>query len=332
MKIRINFSAIAWNWSAAVGLLSRRLAIPQKAKMFHGLRVLPLSLLISSCASLHTAIEDGNETAVRRIVEKDKTILEKPVGGKGNYSGYLSPLNFAILNDRLNIAGQLFGLGAPVDRPVGARDMPAARFCIANQKPMSFCGRLLEKVDLKKHGSDLLEASHSNPQALKYLLDRGVSADTRFADGSNALFHSFNPEVVRLLLERGARPDVLDQENQTALHVRCSVDRITVKKGEGANADTRSSIRILYRARPESIKVRDKNDQTPADLSAYCATLAGAAPAQPGFSDTILLKSGETITNVKATVTRDSVIISDSSGNTRTFTKDKVAGVKTGDR
>ena len=197
---------------------------------------------------------------------------------------------------------------------------------------MSLCGRFLEKLDLVREGSDLLEAAHSNQQAMKYLLDHGVSADTRFADGSNALFHTFNPDIVRLLLERGARPDVLDQENQTALHVRCSVDHLTIRKGQGANVDTRSSIRILYKARPESIKVLDSNGKTPADLSPYCATLANTATERPGFSDTVLLKSGETLTNVKATVTRDSVIVSDSAGNTRIFSKEQIAGVKTGDR
>lgn len=58
--------------------------------------------------------------------------------------------------------------------------------------------------------------------------------------------------------------------------------------------------------------------------------LRQSPPAAGVFTDTVLLKSGETLANVKATVTRDSVIVTDARGNTRVLPKDQVAGVKTG--
>jgi hypothetical protein len=59
-------------------------------------------------------------------------------------------------------------------------------------------------------------------------------------------------------------------------------------------------------------------------------TYAGLSAQSKGFNDTVILKNGTVLTGVKAVVTKDSLVVTTSEGETSVFTKKEVSEVKKG--
>lgn len=66
---------------------------------------------------------------------------------------------------------------------------------------------------------------------------------------------------------------------------------------------------------------------------AICIALAytGLAAQSKGFTDTVILKNGTVLSGVKATVTKDSLVVTNPEGETSVFTKKEVSEVKKGE-
>lgn len=66
---------------------------------------------------------------------------------------------------------------------------------------------------------------------------------------------------------------------------------------------------------------------------AICIVLAytGLSAQSKGFTDTVILKNGTVLSGVKATVTKDSLVVTNPEGETSVFTKKEVSEVKKGD-
>ena len=63
-----------------------------------------------------------------------------------------------------------------------------------------------------------------------------------------------------------------------------------------------------------------------------CIALAytGLSAQSKGFTDTVILKNGTVLSGVKATVTKDSLVVTNPEGETSVFTKKEVSEVKKG--
>ncbi len=57
----------------------------------------------------------------------------------------------------------------------------------------------------------------------------------------------------------------------------------------------------------------------------------GLSAQSKGFTDTVILKNGTVLSGVKATVTKDSLVVTNPEGETSVFTKKEVSEVKKGD-
>ncbi|MBP9888294.1 MAG: DUF1566 domain-containing protein [Leptospiraceae bacterium] len=67
-------------------------------------------------------------------------------------------------------------------------------------------------------------------------------------------------------------------------------------------------------------------------ITIICITLAytGLSAQSKGFNDTVILKNGTVLNGVKAVVTKDSLVVTTSEGETSVFTKKEVSEVKKG--
>ncbi len=83
------------------------------------------------------------------------------------------------------------------------------------------------------------------------------------------------------------------------------------------------------------------SNTTRRDVARYVSTIAiticislaytGLSAQSKGFNDTVILKNGTVLSGVKAVVTKDSLVVTTSEGETSVFTKKEVSEVKKGD-
>lgn len=84
-------------------------------------------------------------------------------------------------------------------------------------------GQLKSDEQYDTHGQSLLHAAAfvNHPNAVEYLLERGISVDLKTPDGRTPLHdaaYGGSLECARILIDNGAKVDAVDAEGKTPLH------------------------------------------------------------------------------------------------------------------
>lgn len=111
-----------------------------------------------------------------------------------------------------------------------------------------------------EHWDDLLLPEYlGSPQAVREALDNGAKINALDAERRNPLHLASRGDVIRKLMALGCSPLHQDIRGDTALHAAARLGRLEVVK----------SI-VVHRGGAQSLFIRNKNGETPADLAHAC--------------------------------------------------------------
>lgn len=153
--------------------------------------------------------------------ESVRTLLEAGVDPNAKKDGVYTPLCSAIRDDRADIVSLLLASGADPNLP--ASEHPCFK-CVTHHRA-HLLPQVIEAGGDPSEPAGIAEkaVAHDNMDALVYLLDRGVDANARSAEGYTPLTTAIREDradMVDLLLGRGAEPGVRGQDWPLCMAVR----------------------------------------------------------------------------------------------------------------
>ncbi|KYK59149.1 hypothetical protein DCS_00279 [Drechmeria coniospora] len=154
-------------------------------------------------------------------IESIRILLKAGVDPNAKKDGVYTPLCSSIRDDRSDIFQLLLSNGADPNCP--ASEYPAFK-CVTHHR-VHFLPALVAAGAKLTSPKGILETAvtSNNPEALRWLLDRGLDPDEKSAKGHTPLTSAIRDnrvEFVELLLGRGANPNVRGQDWPVCMAVR----------------------------------------------------------------------------------------------------------------
>jgi ankyrin repeat protein len=191
------------------------------------------------------AIMDGDLKQVEALLKDDPSLISFK-NAKGD-----TPLDWAVMYDKKDIAELLFSKGSGVVSLAGAQSKAMAELLLAHKAEVNF---------INKGGwTPLLSAATSGrKEVVELLLANKAEVNVKNADGWTSLhlaaYYNY-PDVVKLLLASGAGVNAIGNDGQTPLHATLNY------KGKNEMVE-------LLLANGAEVNVKDKDGKTPLHLAA----------------------------------------------------------------
>lgn len=202
--------------------------------------------LCSACIAqdLNQAIINGDVASVRGIVQENPDLLNK------KNADYLTPLNLAAEQGKLEVARVLLSLGA--DPAIGDKEnsQPVHLAAINGDIPLfdlliSF-GVNTDARDDNQMTPLLFAASRGQLEMARHIVDLGADTKAKNINGFNGLLMAAiggNIDLVKMFVESGAQVNAKNYQGFTSLHSAASYGRteivkFLVDKGADINAET----------------------------------------------------------------------------------------------
>ncbi len=175
-----------------------------------------LVLVCSGCASIHTAVSDGDLAGVQALVDGNPSLLNDRDPRQQN-----TPLHEAANRGRTEIVSYLLSKGADPNAQNVSGETPlhmAANMEIARLMIKAGANVNAEDNDGRPPLLSILEKKSASIDMIQLLLDSGAKANATDAKGATALHLCSDPDLVELFVKRGADVNAKDMSGNTPLH------------------------------------------------------------------------------------------------------------------
>lgn len=216
------------------------------------------------------AAENNNESIKRAIRANDLASVENFINQSQNINerddeGY-TPLHYALLKNRLEIAKKLIDAGADINAPSSEDGMTPLLIATSRaNKLQEKAQKIMERsegdvenrvivIKLKKYIAKQMNLAR---KMLEILIEAGADLNQETPFGTplmNASTNSWNADIIDILIKSGANVNARDRNGRTALFY-----------GEIFGGDSISTKLISYGA---DVSVKDNNDKTYMEITA----------------------------------------------------------------